>query len=178
MSLPRLPAGCPKCSGSSSSWETGQKRSIDKGKQGGKGAARCSSPTRAGVKLGLTLDLTPSVLLWLQRHMVLCAYIWLPPQTLPGYVLCLPWLFSVLSSQKSTFQSCIVAHREVLVWPQYCSGSQLQAQEGGGADHERSPASFRNKSFQEKEVRNRQKIPCLLHRVTLKSFLNLMDNRC
>lgn len=46
-------------------------------------------------------------------------------------------------------------------------------------DCSRSPASFRNKSFQRKEVRNREeKIPCLLYRATLKSFLFLMDDRC
>lgn len=35
VSLPRLPAGCTKCSGSCGSWEMGQSRALDRGKQGG-----------------------------------------------------------------------------------------------------------------------------------------------
>lgn len=44
--------------------------------------------------------------------------------------------------------------------------------------HSRAGVQTIRTSFQRKQVRNRQKIPCLLYRATLKSFLLLMDNRC
>lgn len=114
VSLPRLLAGCPKCSRSSNGQKTGQNRSLGRVKQGEKGQQGVQ--TSQSRKLSqVSLDLTSSMLLCLLRYEVLCAFIWLPLQTLPGCVLCLLWLFSVLSPQKSTFQSCNVVYRNVLV---------------------------------------------------------------
>ena len=155
-SLPRLPAGCSKCSGSSSSWEAGQNRSTWQRWTRGEGAASVAAQLEWEVKSGLS-DLAP-LCIWLQSTVGLSVCICSPlPRPQPRccrLAPCPPQLRSALSSQST--------HSRVLSGSQESSSvttAQLQiklpVREGWGADNQRSLASLRNRSFQRKEVRNK-----------------------